>query len=89
MRLQKRGTNTSKVEVLNISKDGFWLFVNSKEYFLPYRNFPWFQEAKVSEVYDVRLLRGHHLYWKDLDVDLELESLDHPERYPLKFKNKD
>jgi hypothetical protein len=25
----------------------------------------------------------HHLYWPDLDVDLAVESLDHPERFPL------
>jgi hypothetical protein len=25
-----------------------------------------------------------HLYWPDLDVDLSLDSIEHPERYPLK-----
>jgi hypothetical protein len=25
----------------------------------------------------------HHLYWPDLDVDLAVESIEHPERFPL------
>ena len=78
-------TRTSKVEVLNISKDGIWLYVKAKEYFLTYEHFPWFREAKVAEIYNVKLLHGHHLRWPQLDVDLELDSLAHPERYPLKY----
>jgi hypothetical protein len=73
------------VEILNISRAGIWLYVRSKEYFLPYENFPWFKEATVSEIYNVKLLHRHHLRWPNLDIDLELESLDHPERYPLKY----
>jgi hypothetical protein len=26
---------------------------------------------------------AHHLHWPDLDIDLAVESLRHPERYPL------
>ncbi|MEW6241535.1 MAG: hypothetical protein AB1564_12070 [Chloroflexota bacterium] len=25
-------------------------------------------------------------HWPDLDIDIELEALQHPERFPLKFK---
>jgi hypothetical protein len=31
----------------------------------------------------VTLPSPHHLYWPDLDIDLAVDSLDHPERYPL------
>jgi hypothetical protein len=34
----------------------------------------------------VHLLRGRHLHWVDLDVDLDLDSLEHPEHYPLKHR---
>jgi hypothetical protein len=27
-----------------------------------------------------------HLYWPDLDVDLGLETIRHPERFPLKSR---
>jgi len=29
------------------------------------------------------LLHGDHLHWPGLDVDLHLESIEHPERFPL------
>lgn len=80
------GTGTSKVEVVNISEKGIWLYARGKEYFLPYREFPWFKDARVSEIQRVRIVRGRHLRWGDLDVDLDLDSIEHPERYPLKYR---
>jgi len=59
------------------------MLVNGKEYFLPFKDFPWFREATISQIINVRLLHPHHLYWSDLDVDLELESIEKPEVYPL------
>jgi hypothetical protein len=86
VKLRKPGKSISAVEVLNISIDGIWLSVKGKEYFLPYRDFPWFKDASVAKIHNVQLLHSHHLYWKDLDVDLELESLEDLERYPLKYR---
>lgn len=86
MKSKKRGRNTSKVEVQNISRHGIWLFVQSKEYFLSFKNYPWFKGASVSEILDVSLLHGHHLYWSELDVDLKLASLENPDCYPLVYQ---
>ena len=88
MKSQKLGNDTSKIEVLSISKEGIWLYLEpySKEYFLSYDDFPWFRKAKVSEVFNVRFEHGHRLRWEDLDVDLEVESLERLEQYPLKYK---
>jgi len=83
MKSKKLGKNTSNVEVINVSKHGFWMLVNGKEYFLPFKDFPWFREATISQLTNVRLVHPHHLYWSDLDVDLELESIEKPEVYPL------
>jgi len=69
--------------VQNISKNGIWIFVKDREYFLPYKEYPWFKDAKVSEIHNVKMFHESHLHWPDLDVDLELESLQHPEKYPL------
>jgi hypothetical protein len=30
---------------------------------------------------------AHHLYWPQLDIDLAVESIIHPERYPLMSRN--
>ncbi|WP_420886735.1 DUF2442 domain-containing protein [Candidatus Kuenenia stuttgartensis] len=27
-----------------------------------------------------------HLHWPDLDIDLEIDSLENPEKYPLVYK---
>ena len=77
------GKNTSQVEVLNISKHGFWLLVHHTEYFLPFSTFPWFRNANIASILNVELAHPHHLYWPDLDVDLEIESIESPEKYPL------
>lgn len=86
MTSQELGINTSRIEVSNISIHGFWLYMNGKEYFLPYENYPWFKDAKVGDIVDVELLHESHLYWPKLDVDLELSSLKNPDQYPLVYK---
>ena len=78
------GANISNPEILNISKDGIWLYVEKKEYFLSYGGFPWFKNAKISDIYDVRMAHAKHLYWPHLDVDLDLDCLENPEKYPLR-----
>lgn len=77
------GTGTSDVEVTNVSQHGFWLLIHEKEIFVAFENFPWFMEAPIGKLVTVELTSPGHLYWPELDVDLELESILHPERYPL------
>jgi hypothetical protein len=73
-------------EILNISASGIWLFVLDKEFFLPYAEYPWFKDAPVKAILNVRLLNRVHLHWPDLDIDLEVQSLEHPDQYPLQYK---
>jgi hypothetical protein len=77
------GPSTSPVEVTNVSAHGFWLFIGERELFVAFRDFPWFKEASIGAITHVELPSPHHLYWPDLDVDLAVESLEHPEKYPL------
>lgn len=77
------GQSTSPAEVTNVSPHGFWLFVGERELFVPFKEFPWFREASVRELTNVQLPSPHHLYWPDLDIDLAVESIEHPEKYPL------
>ena len=76
-------TGTSTVEVTNVSKHGLWLLIYEKEVFLPFEKFPWFQDAPIGKVVHVELPSAQHLYWPELDVNLEVESVLYPERYPL------
>lgn len=80
------GQSTSPAEVTNVSPHGFWLFVGQRELFVSFKEFPWFREASVRQITNVRLPSPHHLYWPDLDVDLAVESIEHPEKYPLVSK---
>ena len=83
MRSSKPGKATSKPEVTNISAHGFWLLLRGTEYFLPFEKFPWFRDAKVSQITDVQLLHETHLYWPALDVDLSIAILRDPDKYKL------
>ena len=80
------GSITSAAEVTNISKHGFWILVDDQEHFLPFQEFPWFQAATVQTILHLERPAPTHLYWPDLDVDLSLDSIAHPERYPLTSK---
>jgi|GEM_PF-343919 Domain of unknown function (DUF6429)/Protein of unknown function (DUF2442) len=83
MTFATHGTATSAVEVTNVSSHGFWLLIHDREVFLPFETFPWFRDAPIGKLVHVELPSAQHLYWPDLDVDLEVESVLHPERYPL------
>lgn len=77
------GKATSDAEVMNISKHGFWLLLADEELFIPFKAFPWFKDASVSEILKVKWPQPNHLYWPDLDVDVAVESIRHPEKFPL------
>lgn len=77
------GVSTSLVEVTNISQHGFWILLKDEELFLPFTEFPWFRDVAVGKILHVELPSPGHLYWPDLDVDLAVESIRHPEQFPL------
>jgi len=83
MKSRTLGRNTLKAEVSVISEHGFWLLVGEKEYFVDFDDHPWFKSASVGAIMNVEFVCGSALVWPDLDVDLELASLEHPEDYPL------
>jgi len=70
-------------EVSHISQHGIWLSLRERELFLSYHDFPWFKNAPVSAVLNVQLPQPHHLYWPELDIDLAVDSIEHPERFPM------
>lgn len=80
------GRDIFPAEVTNVSAHGFWLFVEDRELFVPFEHFPWFRDASIGAITNVELPSPHHLYWPDLDVDLAVESIEHPEKYPLVSK---
>jgi hypothetical protein len=77
------GADTLEVEVTNVSTHGFWLLLGAEELFVPFAEFPWFKDASIAKLLHVERRQAHHLYWPDLDIDLAVDSIRHPERFPL------
>lgn len=79
------GTDISYSEITNITKLGFWLLVDDQEFFVPFDDYPAFREATIAQIYAVRRLSPRQFYWPELDIDIELDALEQPDRYPLTF----
>ena len=80
--LNESGISTS-VKVLVIVSNGILIEAYGNAYFLPYISNPWFENAKISDVFNIEPVGRTGVRWDALDVDLAIESLEHPEKYPL------
>jgi len=86
MNSEELGESTSVVEVTHIDTRGLWLYVEGTEHYMPLEEFPWFVDATVRQISRVQRLGSDHFHWPDLEVDLTLDMIDHPERYPRKYR---
>jgi Protein of unknown function (DUF2442) len=82
------GNHTSVVELTNVSKHGFWVLLGDEELHLPFEHFPWFRSATIEQISAIEWPSKTRLYWPMLDIDLSVDSIRHPENFPLvsKFK---
>lgn len=80
------GTVISAPEVTHVSKHGFWLLLADEEVLLPFEQFPWFRRATIEQISRVEWPTPEHLYWPELDIDLSVESIRHPNAFPLVSK---
>ena len=84
-----RGKNISpdnaleQAQITSIEQDGFWLLTEEGEFFVPFERYPTFRKAKQIFHFEQD---DDAFYWPDLDIDIELDALKHPERYPLIFR---
>ena len=79
----KSNISSTSVDVLMINDKAVMLSVQGQDYFLSYNRVPWMRDATINEVLDVQMSGKNAIEWPKLEVDLEVESLKHPERYPL------
>ncbi|MBS7349834.1 MAG: DUF2442 domain-containing protein [Comamonas sp.] len=77
------GIITLEAEVTNISTHGFWVLLDNEELPVPYASFPWFKSATVEQITTLERPTENHLYWPRLDIDLSVDSLRSPEKFPL------
>ena len=80
------GMSISNCEVTDISKYGLWILINEKEYYISFDLFPMLKNASVDKIFQVKYYPPDHLRWESLDIDIELDSLDKPDSYPLIFR---
>ena len=83
--LNNNSQHTSVIGLM-INSQGMMLSVQGNDYFVSYNRVPWLRDARISSALNVRMSGPDAIEWPDLDVDLEIESLKHPERYPLVMK---
>jgi len=81
------GTVTLVAEVTHVSKHGFWLLLGTEELLVPFEHFPWFKQATIAQLLDVKWPTPNHLYWPRLDADLSVESIRDPSAFPLVSKS--
>ena len=82
----KNNSANTSASVLMINAQGIMLSVLGNDYFLSYNHIPWMQDAPIRSVLNVQMSGPEAIEWPDLDVDLEIDSLRPPERYPLVIK---
>jgi len=82
----RNNSDNMSASVLMINAQGIMLSVQGHDYFLSYNRIPWMRDAAIKCVLNVQMSGHNAIEWPDLDVDLEIDSLKHPERYPLVIK---
>ena len=82
----KNNSDSTSANVLMINSQGIMIQVMGHDYFLSYNRVPWMRDAAIKSVLNVQMCGPEAIEWPDLDVDLEVDSLRHPERYPLLIK---
>jgi len=82
----KNNTSNTSVSVLMINGQGIMISVCGQDYFLSYNRIPWMRDASINDVLNIQMCGNEAIEWPALDVDLEIDSLHHPERYPLIIK---
>jgi len=78
--------SSTPVEITNVSRHGFWIWLGGRELFVSFTEFPEFQDASVAQLTAVEWPSPDHLYWPALDIDLSVRSIEHPGEFPLRFQ---
>ena len=82
----RSSSQDTSVCVLMINDKGLMISVQGQDYFLSYNRIPWMRNASIADALNVQMSGRNAIERPNLDVDLEIESLKHPERYPLLIK---
>ena len=86
MSLLKNGTNTLINNcVTNITSLGFYILIENKEYFIFFNDYPEFRNANIDDIFKMKVLYPNQLRWDKLDIDIEIDALQNPDKFNLKY----
>jgi hypothetical protein len=52
---------------------------------MSYADFPWFKNQAIKSIFNIEEPSPNHFYWPDIDVDVTVDMIKNPERFPLQF----
>ena len=68
------------VKITGLTADNLNISVNGKGYVLPFDRFKWFRFCTIEELLNVEH-QGEAVVWPDVEIGMELEAIEHPEKY--------
>jgi hypothetical protein len=77
--------HSTNYRLTNIERDGFWILIKGQEFFVPFDRYPAFKQANIDQIFNFHG-DDQDINWPQLDVDIEVDALKHPENYPLIFQ---
>ncbi len=80
------GNTTSAIEITDTDVLGIRMLRRNEVLFLSYQDFPWFENQPKRKIENVTEVSPEHFYWPEIDVDLCLDSIRHPGKFPLKAR---
>jgi len=72
--------------IFTIGALGLYLLVQDREYFVPFTDYPTFRSATLDQIFDFQQIGPRQFHWRTLDVDIELDALEEPSRFPLMYR---
>jgi len=82
MRSSKPGGVDSSARLGEVGIYDFSIHVDGRFLRLTYYDFPWFRDATLEQLAAIERPAPDRLRWPELDVDLSIESIENPKRYP-------
>ena len=81
MNSEPLGIGTSAVEVTNVSMHGIWLWQATGNSSLATKISLGSRNAPISKIVNVKEPTPDHFYWPDLDIDIGMQTIEHPEKF--------
>jgi len=80
------GNDILRYKVTNIERFGIRLLADDKEYYIKFNDYPAFKKASIDQILNIQRISPTQFRWPDIDEDIELEALEQPEKYILRYE---